>query len=299
VSIVCFSLIHLAPGDPLSAVIPEGASEEVVRDLKAAYGFDQPLPVQYFTWLGRVATGDFGHSIMTRRPVLAEIMPAVANTLILSVAAVLIGVVVGLLLGIVAGYADGIFVDRSVTALAVAGISIPNYWLGMVLVVIFAVNFGALPAMGMGPRGSEGFALNWESIKYLILPAISLSVIPAGIISRSVRATVADVRKQDFVQTLYAKGLPPSRVFMHIAKNSAPAVLAVVGLQIAYLMGGSILVETVFSWPGTGFLLNSAIFTRDLPVLQGTILVLAMFFVFVNLVVDLMQTLLDPRIRRK
>ncbi|HEV7328422.1 MAG TPA: ABC transporter permease [Bosea sp. (in: a-proteobacteria)] len=298
VSIVCFALIHLAPGDPLSSVMPEGASPQVMAELKAAYGFDKPLPVQYLTWLGRVLTGDFGYSIMTRRPVLGEVGPAVVNTLILAVAAVFIGFAVGLLLGLIAGYSAGSVLDRVVTSLAVTGVSVPHYWLGMVLIVIFAVNLNLLPAMGMGAGGSANFALDWESLRHLILPAIALSVIPAGIIARSVRGTVAEVRKQDFVQTLYAKGLPPRRIFVHVVKNAAPTVLAIMGLQLAQLLGGSILVETVFSWPGTGFLLNTAIFTRDLPVLQGTILVLAMFFVFINLIVDLIQSAFDPRIKR-
>jgi peptide/nickel transport system permease protein len=168
----------------------------------------------------------------------------------------------------------------------------------MVLIVIFAVNLGMLPAMGMGAKGSTTFALDWESLRHLILPAVALSVIPAGIIARSVRSTVSDVRKQEFVQTLYAKGLPARRVFVHVIKNAAPTVLAIMGLKLARLLGGSILVETVFSWPGTGFLLNTAIFTRDLPILQGTILVLSMFFVLINLVVDLVQSVFDPRIRR-
>lgn len=298
VSIVCFALIHLAPGDPLSAVMPEGASPQVIAELTVAYGFDKSVPEQYLTWLGRVLTGDFGVSIMTHRPVLSEVGPAVVNTLTLAVAAAFIGLFVGLLLGLIAGFTSGTYVDRSVTALAVTGVSIPHYWLGMVLIVIFAVNLGVLPAMGMGIKGSTMFAADWESLRHLILPAIALSVIPAGIIARSVRSTVAEVRKQDFVQTLYAKGLPPQRIFIHVIKNAAPTVLAIMGLQLAQLLGGSILVETVFSWPGTGFLLNTAIFTRDLPILQGTVLVLSMFFVFINLIVDLVQTVFDPRIKR-
>jgi peptide/nickel transport system permease protein len=298
VSIVCFALIHLAPGDPLSAVIPEGASPEVVAQIKTAYGFDRSLPIQYLNWFGRVLHGDLGVSITSRRPVLNEIMPAVVNTMILAAAAVVIGFVMGIGIGIIAGYTIGTYVDRGVTGFAVTGVSIPHYWLGMVLIVIFAVNLGVLPAMGMGKNGSASFALNWESMKYLILPACAMSVIPAGIIARSVRGTIAEVRKQDYVQTLYAKGLPPRRVFVHVVKNAAPTVLAIMGLQLAQLLGGSILVETVFSWPGTGFLLNNAIFARDLPILQGTILVLSMFFVIINLVVDLSQSAFDPRIKR-
>jgi peptide/nickel transport system permease protein len=298
VSIVCFALIHLAPGDPLSAVIPEGASNEAVAQIKQAYGFDRPLPVQYALWLGRVLTGDFGVSIITRRPVLGEIGPAILNTLTLASAAILIGFTAGISLGLIAGYNSGTVLDRIVTAVSVTGVSVPHYWLGMVLVVIFAVMLGMLPAMGMGAKGSKTFALNWESMRHLVLPAIAMSVIPAGIIARSVRGTVAEVLKQDYVQTLYAKGLPARRIFVHVVKNAAPTVLAIMGLQLAQLLGGSILIETVFSWPGTGFLLNTAIFTRDLPILQATILILSMFFVAINLLVDLVQTAFDPRIKR-
>lgn len=298
VSMVCFALIHLAPGDPLSAVIPEGASQEVIAQLKVSYGFDKPLPIQYLNWVWRALHGDFGMSIMTRRPVLSEVGPAVVNTLILAAAAVVLGFGLGILFGLIAGYWSGSWIDRAVTSLAVTGVSVPHYWLGMVLVVIFAVNLGMLPATGMGTKGSRTFALNWDSLRFLILPACAMSVIPAGIIARSVRGTVIEVLKQDFVQTLQAKGLGPARVFVHVAKNAAPTVLAIMGLQLAQLLGGSILVETVFSWPGTGFLLNNAIFQRDLPILQGTILVLSMFFVTINLVVDLAQSAFDPRIKR-
>jgi peptide/nickel transport system permease protein len=295
VSLVCFALVHLAPGDPLSAITPEGASPQVVEEIRHAYGFDRSLPVQYLKWLEHVATGDFGTSIMTRRSVVSEVMPAVANTMILAAAAVIFGFALGCLFGIVAGYTAGTVKDRAVTGIAVAGVSIPHYWLGMVLIVIFAVNLNLLPATGMG---EGGFGWDWASLSHLILPALTLSVIPAGIIARAVRGTVAEVRKHDFVQTLYAKGLPGRRIFVHIVKNAIPTVLAIMGLQLAQLLGGSILVETVFSWPGTGFLLNNAIFTRDLPVLQGTILVLSLFFVLINLVVDIAQSTFDPRIKR-
>lgn len=298
VSLVCFALVHLAPGDPISAVLPENATPELVEQVKAAYGFDKPLPLQYGIWLGNVVTGDFGTSIMTRRPVLAELQPAIFNSIVLASASIVLAFVMGSLLGAIAGLTRNRHLDRVVTASAVAGVSLPHYWLGMVLIVIFSVELGWLPATGMGSGGSTDFALNFESLKHMILPAITLSVIPAGIVARSVRASVTEVRKQEFVQALHAKGLPTSRVLLHIAKNVGPTVIAIMGLQFAQLLGGSILVETVFAWPGTGFLLNSAIFSRDLPVLQGTILVLAMFFVITNLAVDMLQMLVDPRIKR-
>ncbi len=298
VSLVCFSFIHLAPGDPISAVLPENASAAVVAQIKAAYGFDKPLPIQYLIWLRNVVSGDFGTSIMTQRPVAAEVLPAVANTALLAVAGILVSFIVGIGLGLLAGFSDRRATDRAVTGFAVFGISVPHYWLGMVMVVVFAVMLHGLPATGIGPAGTALSHFGIEDLKHLILPAITLAMIPAGIIARSVRATVHEIRRQEFVQTLKGKGLRRPRIFLHIVKNAAPPVLAIMGLQFAQLLGGSILVETVFAWPGTGFLLNAAIATRDLPLLQGTVIVLALFFVLTNLVVDILQSLIDPRVRR-
>jgi peptide/nickel transport system permease protein len=298
VSLVCFSFIHLAPGDPISAVLPERATAEVVAQIKAAYGFDRPLPIQYLKWFGNVLSGDFGLSIMTRRPVLNEVGPAVAHTALLAVSATLLSFVLGTSLGVFAGMTSRRATDRAVTAISVFGISLPHYWLGMVMVVIFAVKLRLLPATGMGPAGADLTSFGVEDVKHLLLPALTLAMIPTGIIARSVRATVAEVQRQDFVQTLKGKGLRRPRIFLHVIKNAAPPAIAIMGLQFAQLLGGSILVETVFSWPDTGFLLNVAISTRDLPLLQGTVIVLATFFVLTNVAVDIVQTLIDPRVRR-
>jgi peptide/nickel transport system permease protein len=175
---------------------------------------------------------------------------------------------------------------------------VPHYWLGMVLVIIFSVQLNWLPAVGAGPGGSGAWGWDWDHIRYLILPAITTSVIPMGIVTRTVRALTGDILSQDFVEALRAKGLHEVHVFRHVIKNAAPTAMAVMGLQLGYMLGGSILIETVFSWPGSGLLLNSAIFQRDLPLLQGTILVLALFFVFLNLMVDIAQAAIDPRIKR-
>jgi peptide/nickel transport system permease protein len=225
-------------------------------------------------------------------------MSAVSNTLLLAGMAGLIGVVLGCLLGAVAGYRNGSWVDRIATFLSVVGVSIPHYWLGLVLTIIFSTWLAWFPAMGAGPGGSSGWVWDYAHMRHLVLPAVTLSVIPMGIITRTVRALVADMLDQEFVTALRARGLSSRAVFRHVAKNTAPTILAVAGLQIGYLMGGSILVETVFAWPGTGFLLNTAIFQRDIPLLQGTILVLCMFFVALNLIVDILQPLLDPRMVR-
>ncbi len=298
VSIFCFLLIHIAPGDPLAAILPSDATAEFQAQMRTLYGFDKPLIVQYGLWAMRALQGDLGLSIATGRSVSGEIASAAVNSIILAVAATFIGFTLGALLGFMAGFLRGTWVDRFASSLSILGVSVPHYWLGMVLVVIFSVTLGWLPATGGGPGGSAGRAFDWAYFRYLLLPAITMSVIPMGIIARTVRSLVSDVMAQDFVQTLSAKGLMAPRIIRHVIRNAAPTALSVMGLQLGYLLGGSILIETVFSWPGTGFLLNGAIFTRDLPLLQGTILVLAMFFVSLNLIVDLLQGIIDPRIQR-
>jgi peptide/nickel transport system permease protein len=217
----------------------------------------------------------------------------------LAIFAVPLAFSIGFAMGALAGSFPGTWIDRVVTGAAVFGVSLPNYWLGIVLVIVFAVEFSVLPATGMGLQGSSAFnVLNWKDAQFLILPVVTLSMVPIGILSRTTRAAVAELRNQDFVQTLRAKGLSEWDVTRHVLKNALPQVLAVMGLQFGYLLGGSILVETVFTWPGSGFLLSKAIINRDVPVLQGTILVLSLAFVATNLIVDLLQSLIDPRIRR-
>lgn len=298
VALVCFALVHLAPGDPLVSILPPDASQELQAKLMELYGFNRPYPEQFATWVWRALHGDLGTSIASGRPVATEVMTAVVNTLRLAIFATLIGFIFGCLFGFVAGYFQNSWIDKAASLTSVLGVSVPHYWLGMVLVIIFSVNLMWLPPSGAGPGGSANWLWNWEHMKHLILPAVTMSVIPMGIIARTVRALVADILAQEFIVGLRAKGMTDVGIFMHVVKNAAPTALAVMGLQLGYLLGGSILIETVFSWPGTGFLLNSAIFQRDLPLLQGTILVLAMFFVVLNLIVDVIQTLLDPRIAR-
>ncbi len=300
VALVCFLLVHITPGDPLVAILPADASQELANQLRIAYGFDRPLPVQFGLWLWKAVNGDLGTSIATGRPVLSEVLRAVGNTVMLAIAAAMIGFTLGLFFGLIAGYFRNTWIDKVATSIAIAGVSVPHYWLGMVLVIVFSVQLNWLPAVGAGPGGSGSWAWDWdwEHVRYLVLPAITTSVIPMGIVTRTVRALTGDILSQDFVEALRAKGLRETRVFRHVIKNAAPTALAVMGLQLGYMLGGSILIETVFSWPGSGLLLNSAIFQRDLPLLQGTILVLALFFVFLNLMVDIAQASIDPRIKR-
>lgn len=298
VTLVSFTLVYIAPGDPINAIAPADAPIEVIDALRRTYGLDRPVPVRYGLWLLRAVQGDLGASIATGRSVTSEVMSAVGNTLVLASVAAAVGVVSGCLLGALAGYRVGSWVDRVATATSVVGVSVPHYWLGLVLTIVFSVKLGWLPAMGAGPGGSGEWHWDLEHLRFLVLPAATLCVIPMGIITRTVRALVAETVNQEFVVALRARGLGSAAVFRHVARNAAPTVLAVTGLQVGYLMGGSILVETVFAWPGTGFLLNTAIFQRDIPLLQGTILVLCMFFVALNLIVDLIQPLIDPRMGR-
>jgi peptide/nickel transport system permease protein len=298
VSLLIFGLVHLAPGDPISAIVPADAPKELVDKLKEYYGFDKPLPVQYFRWLMVTLTGDFGVSIGTGRPVAEEVTSAFGNTIILAIAATLLAFSLAIVLGTSAAYARSRIVDRLVTSIALVGVSVPHFWLAIVLVIVFSVELGMLPPMGLGPENSTGWRLDRAHLAHMILPTIALSVIPLGVMTRTVRATVRETLSMEFVTALGAKGLLSGQVLRHVMKNAAPTCLAVMGLQAGNLIGGSILIETVFAWPGTGFLLNSAIFRRDLPILQGTTLVLAVFFMLLNLTVDVVQTMVDPRIKR-
>ncbi len=299
VTVICFALIYLAPGDPVQSLMPPDATAKDIAELKHAYGLDKPIPIQYLIWLGHALTGNLGRSIQTNQPVLDEVTRALANTIPIAVISVILAFVIALGLGVLAATRVGGFVDRLSTAVAVLGISVPQFWLGVILVIIFAVELGWLPATGMGATGSDHFSwFKWSEARYAVMPIAALTMTPLGILMRTTRSSIAEMLALDFIQTLRAKGLRNSAIVVHAIRNALPQILAMFGLQLGYLIGGSILVETVFTWPGTGFLLNKAILTRDIPLLQGTILVLAMAFVLINLIVDLLQTAVDPRIKR-
>lgn len=298
VSLLVFALVHLAPGDAISAIVPPDAPQEVVDKIKQYYGFDKPLPVQYFRWLMVTLSGDFGTSIGTGRPVSEEVGGAFVNTIILAIGATILAFSLAIVLGTAAAYAKSRLVDRAVTSIALAGVSVPHFWLAIVLVIIFSVELGWLPPMGIGPDSATGWQFDLAHLSHMVLPTIALSVIPLGVMTRTVRSTIKEILNMEFVTALQAKGMNDRQILLHVLKNAAPTCLAVMGLQAGNLIGGSILIETVFAWPGTGFLLNSAIFRRDLPILQGTTLVLAFFFMMLNLVVDVIQTMVDPRIKR-
>ena len=294
VSLVVFALVHIVPGNPIDLLMPADASPEVIAQMKAAYGFDQPLPIQYLVWLSHAVRGDFGVSVFNATPVLGQLVGALENTFVLASLAAVLGFTAGIALGLVAAFRHGRWPDKLCNALATTGVSLPHYWFAIVLVLMFSVLHDWLPAQGMG----DDQLPFWDRLQYLVLPVVTLSLIPMGVIGRVVRAQVLEVLAQEFVSALSAKGLTRRPVLRHVVKNAAPPVLALMGLQYGYLLGGSILVETVFNWPGSGNLLNLAIFRRDIPVLQATILVLASFFVVLNLLVDVAQAAIDPRIRR-
>ena len=299
VGLVCFSLVYLAPGDPLQTIMPADATSEVERLLRQTYGLDRPLYEQFAMWLFRAIQGDFGESISTGRPVLVEVWQALRNTATLAVFAVPLSLGLGFALGATAGFFRKRWLNAAVNVLSSIAVCVPNYWLGIVFVIIFSVKLMALPSSGMGSSGSDAFSITrWSDARFLILPVLTLSLIPMGMVARSTKAAIDEVMNMEFVQTLRACGLGNAVVLGHVIRNALPPVLSVMALQFGYLMGGSILVETIYNWPGTGLLLSKAIANRDIPVLQGTILALALIFVLANLIVDQLQALIDPRIRR-
>jgi peptide/nickel transport system permease protein len=294
VSLVVFTLVHIAPGNPIDLLLPPEASPEVIAQVKAAFGFDKPVYVQYLLWLRNALTGNFGVSIFNAQPVLGQLLVALGNTFLLAIFAAALGFGLGVALGLTAALNHGRWLDKLCSGIATTGVSLPNYWAAIVLVLFAAVFHNWLPAQGMGPESLPIV----DRLRYLVLPVVSLSLIPMGVIGRFVRATALEVLSQEFVVALAAKGLTRGPVIRHVCKNAAPPVLALMGLQCGYLLGGSILVETVFNWPGSGYLLNLAIFRRDIPILQATVVVLAFFFVVLNLAVDVAQAAIDPRLRR-
>jgi ABC-type antimicrobial peptide transport system permease subunit len=228
VALVCFALVHLAPGDPLVSILPADASEDLQNQLRTLYGFDRSLPEQFFSWVWRALQGDLGTSIASNRPVTTEVMTAVVNTLRLAVVATLIGFFFGCLFGFVAGYFRNSWVDRGASLLSVLGVSVPHYWLGMVLVIVFAAQLNWLPATGAGPGGSDNWVWNWEHVKHLLLPAITMSVIPMGIVARTVRALVAEILAQELQPLLLVHQLP-----MQVAVVAVDILMVVLVVQVA------------------------------------------------------------------
>src|SRR5574341_1321309 len=281
-----FLIFALIPGDPALNFAGDYAGPEAVARIRERFGLDKPVLVRYGTYLRQLGRGDLGVSIFTGIPVTREIRSRFLQTLKLAVSSLVLAVVIGITAGVIAALRQGSFIDHFATVVALAGISIPGFWLGLLLIYFFSVRLHMLPTGGAG---------TWSSI---ILPTISLSVFSVAYIARITRSALLEIVAQDYVRTARAKGLPASVVtFKHALTNAALPLVTVIGLRLGVLMTGSVVTESVFAWPGLGRLMVTAVNNRDYPVAQGVLLTFAVTFVFVNLIVDIAYSFLDPRIR--
>ena len=296
VSVIVFLVLHLSPGDPAEVMLGANANREDLERLRHQMGLDQPLHVQYLTWIGHVARGDLGRSLWMKRPVLGEVLERFKATLLLTGSALFLSTVGGIALGIVSATHANSLLDRLSAVASLFGASMPVFWLGLVLMVIFALWLGWLPASGMyAPYGGGGLR---DLLAHLALPAVTLAAASVTIIARLTRATMLETLGQDYVRTARAKGLGDRVVvWRHALKNALIPIVTVVGVQTGYLLGGAVLTETVFAWPGVGTLVVQGILARDVPLVQGGVLVIAVSFVLVNLAVDTLYAWLDPRIK--
>jgi peptide/nickel transport system permease protein len=298
VSVVVFLVLHLSPGDPAEIMLGSQATQEDLARLRADLGLNEPLPVQYARWLGHVVRGDLGRSIWMKRPVLGEVLERLKATLLLTGTALLLSTVGGIALGVLSATRPNSLLDRLSAVASLFGASMPVFWLGIVLMVIFSLWLGWLPASGMwAPYGGGDLR---DLLAHLVLPALTLCAASITIVARLTRSTMLDVLGQDYIRTARAKGLVEARVVTrHGLKNAMIPIVTVVGVQAGYLLGGAVLTETVFAWPGVGTLMVQGILARDFPLVQGCVLVIALSFVLINLAVDLLYGWLDPRIRHE
>ncbi|MFW6273700.1 MAG: ABC transporter permease [Halanaerobium sp.] len=313
ISIVVFFMIHLIPGDPVQLMLGDKGSEEDAARIRAELGFDQPLHIQYFNFLTNMLQGDFGRSIRNRNPVINEIRSSFPATIELTFLSMIIASFIGISAGIISAIKQYSLVDNLTMVAALLGISMPVFWVGMMLMLIFGSELGWLPISGRISRVTDlnvitNFYIidsiitqNWaalrSTISHLILPSITLATIPVAMIARMTRSTTLEVLNQDYIRTARAKGLPEKVVILkHVLKNSLIPVVTIIGLQFGSFLGGAVLTETVFARSGVGRLLINGILGRDFPVIQGAVIVIASFFVFINLVVDILYSYLDPRI---
>lgn len=286
VTIITFSIMHLAPGDPARIMLGVLASDEAVAELRSALDLDRPIPVQYISWLTRVARGDFGRSIQTRRPVLQTIWSRLPATLELTFAAMILSLLIAIPAGIISATRQNSAFDYGSMAGALFGVSMANFWLGLMLMLAFGLHLGWLPISGRG------------GLSHLILPAITLGTGMAALIARLVRSSMLEVIRLDYIRTARAKGLMErSVVYKHALRNALIPVTTVVALRLPMLFSGAVVTETIFAWPGMGRLLVTAIFERDFPVVQGTVLILALIVILANLLADIAYAYIDPRIK--
>lgn len=307
ISILVFLLVHLSPGDPVMLLLGEEATPEDYQRLMRVYGFDRPLRVQYFAWVTNALQGDFGVSIRQGVPVTTLLFERMGATLELAVVSVLIAVTLGVPLGVLAAVKRQTVLDYGSMVIALVGVSMPGFWLGLVFLSYIAINIGFFPMFG---RGGSVFVGIWnlitkfdasllrEGIRYILLPAISIGTAMMAIITRLTRSSLLEVLGKDYIRTARAKGVNQKRVvFKHGLRNALLPVITIVGIQFGAMLGGAVVTETVFAWPGVGRLIVNAISQRDFPIVQGGVLMMAIVFTMVNLMVDVSYAVLNPRIR--
>jgi peptide/nickel transport system permease protein len=295
VSLIVFSLIHLVRGDPVRLALGTRFSQESYDALQHRNGLDVPLVEQYFRWAGHALTGDLGVSFRSGTPVTSLIGERLGATLTLALAAVFLALLIAIPLGTISALRPRSLIDRFATVISQIGISIPDFWLAIVLILVFAGTLGWLPTGGYVPLTED--PLGW--LERLVLPAVATGVVSGSVLTRFVRSSVLEAMGSDHVRTAQAKGLPGRQVFTwHVLRNALLPLVTVTGVQLAYLLSGVVVVEIVFSWPGLGQLALQAVRARDYPVLQGAILLFALVFLVINLLVDLLYSRIDPRIRR-
>jgi peptide/nickel transport system permease protein len=294
VATAVFLLLFLTPGDPAALILGPDARAEQVAELRARLGLDQPVYVQLGNWYVRLLRGDLGQSIFENRPVTEAIMSRAEPTLLLTTLATVVAVTLGLIMGLVAALRRGHWQDTGAMLLAIGGVSMPTFWLGLNLIFVFGVLLGWLPVAGYEPLSSGV----WESLRYLILPSVTLGLFQAALLARLTRSMMLETLGDDYVRTARAKGLAEHAVVMrHAFRNAAIPLLTVIGLIFAALMGGAVITEQVFNIPGVGRMLIQAVARRDYPVVQGVVMIVAGLYVLINLLVDLLYGYLDPRLR--
>ena len=294
VATVAFVLIHLAPGDPASVIAGPYATQEDIARLHHQLGLDQPLPVQLVKWYGRLLAGDLGDSIFLRRPVIEAIAERLEPTLLLTGWAILIAVLLGVPAGVLSARYHNSALDQSFMALALVGLSVPSFLLGLLMILVFGVWLGWLPVAGYVPLESG----LWPNLRSLLMPAVSLGLVQSALIARITRSSMLDVLREQYILASRAKGLAERVVvYKHALKNAIIPTLTVIGITLTILIGGAVVIETVFNIPGLGRLIISAVLRRDYPVIQGVVLLIAVSYTLVNLLVDLAYLVLDPRIR--
>lgn len=295
-SIIVFLVMALIPGDTATAILGSYATPENVERINRDLGLDKPLVQQYAIWIGNVLQGDFGRSFALNRPVLDEVLERFQATLVLAGVSLVLCSVIGLIAGVISAVRQFGWADRIITFFVLAGISTPSFWLGLLLIYLFAVHWRILPASGMYAVYGGGDLK--DLLLHLILPAATLAVVAAGVIARLTRGAMLEVLRQDYVRTARAKGLPERRViYAHAFRAALVSVVPAIGIQAGFVLGGAVYVETVFQWPGIGAMLVKAISTRDILLVQGGVLVVAASYVLFNLLADVVQSMLDPRIR--